>query len=1604
MSLSATLDRLSSKCRTQSKAKQFFNEELLNDWASKSEQLCDRFRELEGNDERVAWLRQMFMELLDLFQETQLPAKITLPQISRFIESICSSTSATVGSQELTSMVGKMFVSVSNQYIEEDDAKTVALARISNSLSREVFKFSRLSSKLMNSEQTTLLRHLLKKSKYELKKFNLLAECPTGYSQLVTLLLTAYYDPDNMEKIKLYVQQMYHIAGKYSLDSMRCLDVILNISSEFITEQHTFLIAFLRSTKFWPKHHVADPFRTDGLNRGGNMVASNVIAFHLAQQTGDLNLKYVDMVCILIRNGFINVLSIWENIRPDNKTLEQFFSDFTSEMEKNSMKGLLNPLAMAAALKSDDESTESKTRPVTEDEDDEGKKSSQDAGKQKEKTEESDKVVLESAKMKFIERLLVHGCVTAAFFLINSQSGFMNVESQIPKLITRIFDHIIDPLYNSLVLFALNTAVGSLPLTIQENGILSHKPRLVREDKTHDPFPTLSLRNRAVFYYPQWTSNIPVVDSVEDLFQKSHEYLSLIGARLAVNPQLISKICRIGKVDITKHSACLDKWVNYVRKFIFQCIPLLDINPVVTSEIYGLMRLFPFERRYFLYNEMLSKHSKDVLPIKVGFNRTEREAKSILKALNIDTIDEQSRILANLASTNPLATLMPAVKQIENYDKISELVVSTTTLFNDFACDVLQYVLLMRLTDNRNAVQSDGVNQSMWVQRLSVFIAGLAKECDKMDITNIKEYIVKTLHNGSVIAVSILRELISTVGGIRDLNNVNLKQLKMLHSGEPLRKVARKLIFDCRDDNQAQGTKLIRYFNSENTLSEVIILLHNLNLKANSQQGHYKVLSARCDEMNTLLWSFIELIKHCLKTEDFAKSVLPLDVLGNEYHVSTPWIFHLWRDYIDSHEETDKNVALMIERAEFKDVDFSNLSREVFVNFWKLSLYDIQFDKTLYDERKFVLEAELSTLTSIKKKSEVSNNIKDLLVSCISHQRKFNSTKQLLQQQPRDWIHETTYDSIYSFFQYCVIPRVLFSPSDAIYAASFILLAFEVSDFMKLMDVFVRSEVLSSLLFCCTGSEAGNLGIFFAQLLEETERMRRDEEQDRAACRVLYEWHNIITEQVILTLQNKNYMSVRNGIEFMKHLSSLFPVIDTHIQLLCQTVEDNLEQEEREDIKLPSNALLGHLKARLKGALKLEEFCDLNVEERAAKLNLEVELEEIRLHEVQVANEKKQTELRKQLEFNKKQREHAEKAKEAAEAENLPSRTTEGTSIIRSESPLTASLDTHQSQSGSWPLGRVFRFMDELRHNFSNNNLSKAVSCIFDPEEKTAIQDLTKQAMPLKDFQKNLQTIVNRFLISLVRSPENSDFVKKLEEVTQSINCVTRDASKKRSDMYSDVPSRYEQPKIRSRYGGSGRTDIQTETALGSNAKDTRKPGNGPSREARTSPPEAGRSESVGARPPNRNGSSTGSEASRYYSNRRNRDSRSEREYRSRGPKKEDQTGRPPSTSLASRALVFPGKPAQRADTRNARKSAPSFNSGTQERSERQLPVAPDTAEGRPPKRFRPDDNRSNYRSSDNGAKSSRKDADRPRYADRRNQALPQGPRASQEPPSRYQR
>lgn len=1250
-----------------------FNEDSIKNWPLKTESLFNDLKQLHDLNQIEKWFKTLFIEIFHIItHENWNDLSINLINISELLNKLF-----TICDEKMLKVVGKSYVSISSVLPQFNDntsanylineTNLVKLTELLKPIHMEIFKFSWLSAKLSERKQTILLRHLLKKSKYELHKFNLLHENATGFSQLSLLFINYYEDSstvNNPNRIDYFVNEMYYIMGKYSLDSMRSLDIFLLISSEYILMSYMKCINFLKRTDFI--------YKDIGSNKN-NLTLSNIILFNL-QQNDDIHPNYQNLVSILIKFKLLDSNQIWENLSPDSTTLDDWLNKLEDILDKESMKGVDNPLAMAAALTNeeeddnktfDDESLNDKKDSNSKDTEDEIEMNktittSKDSQLQEIETWKSSK------KVQFLENLIIHGCFNEVFSIIVQHPKLIYLDPKITKLLSRCIEHSIYPLYKETP-YCFDRNQGALQqcslIITLDNDLVNTKPRLFKTTKTSDINHDIELNVQYKFYFSEWIKDLPAIDTIDQLFKFSHEILSVIGPYLAYCPTLITKLVRIAINDIGKeandsmtnetvdNTVTVEKWIDYFRKFIFPCIPLFDKDTCVAAEVYNLMKLFPFEKRYFMYNEMLTRLSHDSLPIKLGFNKAEKEVKSLLKALSIDTITRESRNLSKLISSNPLATLVPVVKQIENYDKVSELVIFTARFFNEFSLDVLQYVLLLRLTLQRPAIQSNGVNQAPWVQRLAVFIASLAKHCREMDLSNIITYIIKTLHNiddkTNIIALTILKELIITVGGIRDQNEVPFKNLLMLNSGAPLRQEARKLIYDSRDSNLDVAQDLISLFIKQNSISELILLIYNLNLQANQTEAHYKILSSRCDEMTNLLWSFIELVKFCCKDNSFVANVLPFQELTNKFHLTTPWVFHIWRDYIDQKENaqdnndetstkkdeniSDINFDVIMKEAVFHDIEFTHLSRDLFITFWKLSLYDIYLDKSVYDEIKNKLDSLERKETNSRKKAVINNKIKKILVSFISHQRTFKQTSSLLKEKVKDWLETFDTQKIKSLLQYAVIPRVLFSPSDAIYSAVFILQAFEIKEAIIIFNELIQSNILETLLFSCTSAEAGNLGMFFFIMLDFVEKERKNNSYDISSYkRQVYELQTSIVRQVINCLSSKNYMSIRNGIEFMKQLSLIFPVIDNHLTILIILLEENLLSEKREDIKLPTNALLGHLKARLKNsAIKLEDFCEMTENEIKEKKEYESELNEITQYEISLANEQKEIEIRK---------------------------------------------------------------------------------------------------------------------------------------------------------------------------------------------------------------------------------------------------------------------------------------------------------------------------------------------------------------------------------------
>ncbi|SMN18382.1 similar to Saccharomyces cerevisiae YNL139C THO2 Subunit of the THO complex [Maudiozyma saulgeensis] len=1339
--------------------------------------LIDDLKRIEDDSDREQWLRTFFIELFQILFAATSTLTLSIKTIALFINDL-TKILPTRSHLSMSSMVGKSFIAAMSCVPEAATHEDMLIELVTKTtrIHSEVFKFSWLSSKLTNRAQTQLLRHLLKKSKYEITKFNLLAESSVGFSELVMLYLTAYNDENKMQKVKWYIQEANFICGKYALDSARCLDIFLSVSSTYIVNHYKFLIEYLNQSSLIS-------------HNGLDITLSQIVCFNLDKCDKDSVATYADMCAIMIKAKLLDGQLLYHNIQPTIDALQKMISDEEDMLERESMKGIDNPLAMAAAL-------------TTDEDDDFGDRRNRKPGKPANNEDNTDTVTKDTGIVEDMERsssiprkivllksLLSHGCVEDAFLIVNRYPKCVLLDNEIPTLVTRIFEYIIRDIYSSTVLQPSKELAAPQKLMTENEQSLSTKPRLITENLSHNVDTTLSLNSKNIFYFQEWCDGIEQISNIDELFEKSHLLFSLIGFEIAKSGSLLCQICRIAIHDIEKYSvddtSKLDEWVNYFRKFIFPAVPLLGINPTASNQIYCVMKLFPFEKRYIMYNEMITKLSQDILPLRMASNKAERDLRSILKALSIDTISKEARKLSNLVSSNPLATLIPVVKQIENYDKVSDLVVHSTRYYNDFAYDVLQYVLLLRLTQSRSALQEDGINESMWAQRLSIFIAGLSSECPEMDISNIIVFVIKKLHEGNAIATSILKQLLSKVAGIRDLNEVNNNSIIMLNSGEPLRQEARKLIFDFRDSHKERSSKLVSLFQKEHSITEIIILLYNLKLKTNITTDHYKILSTRSDDLNTLLWSFIELIKFCLSDENFASNVSSFESLHDIHHISVSWICHIWRDVYDKKGQINNtDLEGLLTNVNISHTEFHKIERSLFVKFWRFSLYDIYMDESLYYSEIEKMERKLTAQDlSTRKKKSLQQKKESLLSSLEVQKERIKNIHEYLHPLYGKWTENSDKDSLMSFLQYCIIPRAIFSPSDAIFTTHFIFYGFEVEYILKLLSSFMESNILNTLLFSATISEAGNLGIFFETFLLTLEEKRKANILSAIQKRDLYDCHTSMMDQIVDLLQEKNYMSIRNGIEFMKHVSNVFPVIDEQVGLLISALEYNLTSEEREDIKLPTNALIGHLKARLrKEQLPLNKFCELNEEEMKLKEEQDSEKAEIDNYLRALENEKKEANIRRKLETNKKKR---EAGIDSSNPDNQDINTENDLDDIYRE-------ETRDSRPRevNWPLGKVFRSMSETIYHLKMNNIKDVINTIKDEKLSSTITRCMESAMPEDEFRDTVYNTIKDFYKSLIRYENNPDFVDRLTEVREACNLLSQKQPETIADMYAEDSER----------------------------------------------------------------------------------------------------------------------------------------------------------------------------------------------------------------------
>lgn len=1055
---------------------------------------------------------------------------------------------------------------------------------------------------------------------YTQKKFNLLHEEFEGYLLIISRLEDILSLPNNRDSVEYAVKVVNLLIGHYLLDPNRVLDILLYIFSNLLIGNHDFIISFLKKSLWWPKTEACSGSGLDDLNVGGCLAASNSIVLQLKKFPGpELPETFKILVSILIKEGFISFGSIYPHIPPGTDAMSLLEETYNKSLENEVFRASANALALAAPLKAE------------EDEENESTENANSSNAKETKEQSLKSLAKHNLKFQMLKSFLSVGLFWPSIYILSEYPFLAHIDKETSALMSRLFSALIDPLYRQIC-----------PVTAKEAHILLQKKQVAQITRLKLAFTDMTMTRQFcfkptiknvynkeyVFFYTQWTDNLPACHTKQDLLDVSAQFLKFFGPIIALNHGNFIQLCEIVANDLSSDLSDDNKmlWLHYFRNYILPYIGHILDNSVAIDKAFSILSLYDADDRFNLYGELHQVLAKNNPYVKISFGKAEKATKDTLKRISKENVSQMMRSLARISISNPLPCFLTLIQQIESYDNLNSLVVEMAASFSRYAWDNMTLAILMRLSaTGRSNMLENGLNDRRWIQSLASFIGELCQNYpDKVDLHTLLLFLVKSLHANDNSELLVWKEIVSHMGGFQAITNLTQSQVNMICCEPCLAQKVFETIDDQRYQRQESGRKLSSLLVSNNYAGELFVLLCKADKQLLSEPSlsHLKVLASRKDEIAAILHLFCSLFSFFC---DQAPSLIPLCELVTKFEVSIPWAFELWRKFLGADFESDSSVA--------PSIFSTSLNLGLVYNFWKLELYDINYSSSLYDEqltklkdRLSLLQEELNRLKSslsIKSNmSRIEESISDISDQKSRHERHCNSVTEYLSKKSASWFGDNKDAATRGFIEECILPRVVHSCFDAMFSARFLFKLHEIAiEGYSVLDCFKQlfeSKVFFSTLFTSTPTEAENLGLFLSVVLQELDSWRSEEtfndilstspvkiNDGEEECSfsnfklILFDFHTHILEDVSRALEVTSYMSRINVITFLKNLVNIYPIVEDHCEEITRLIQIVSKFDSRDDLKLASAALIGHIRARESRWIHMWDFYNMDEDSKS---------------------------------------------------------------------------------------------------------------------------------------------------------------------------------------------------------------------------------------------------------------------------------------------------------------------------------------------------------------------------------------------------------------------
>ncbi|TAQ86345.1 hypothetical protein B7494_g5324 [Chlorociboria aeruginascens] len=648
----------------------------------------------------------------------------------------------------------------------------------------------------------------------------------------------------------------------------------------------------------------------------GNRTAAQLLGFKLrfyasaARDNDDIlpaNLIY--LTALLIKIGFISLRDLYPHLWPLDEAMPAVRDAKKKELEEKEKLnrpggGASNALTMAGALADDTLPNGGRPRdsaPVK-----------VDAAKAPIETEDKDKLDEPAdQKVQLLVCLLTIGAIPEAMFMLGRFPWLPEAYPELLDLIHRILNHSIQDVYDRSK--PSDPQVPECPpkkvADFDQSGVPKGQVRLselTSRKQLRWPFPDKFDTNENHsyrFYWDEWADNVPVCQSVDDIFTLCATLLNYSGVNIGKDVSLLSKLARIGVKSLSEDfsSTNLDRWQDLLKRLLVPALSLTKANTSVANEIYDMLRFYPVSIRYSIYAEWFEGQISRLPAMKAAFARTRLETLSTMKRISTTNVTAMARTLAKTAYASPGVVFNVALSQIEAYTNLTDVVVECAKYFTDLGYDVLVWSLMSSLGGkdrNRNSAEF-ALLPSRWLLALSRFSGKVFRRYSIMNLSPIIQYVNNQLYRGNSTDLVILKELIAQMAGVVPDTDFTDLQLVAMTGGELLRRQTLINLQDKRYESTKTAKRLMKALTETKLAGQLLISIAQHRQAAiysvADDEAHIKMLATMIDDTQLIFFQYLDLLRSNLSIEEFDSQVPDISQLMTDFGLNQSFAFMIGR-------------------------------------------------------------------------------------------------------------------------------------------------------------------------------------------------------------------------------------------------------------------------------------------------------------------------------------------------------------------------------------------------------------------------------------------------------------------------------------------------------------------------------------------------------------------------------------------------------------------------------------------------------------------------------------------------------------------------------------